>query len=279
MENMKQENQSLRQIGFFLLYTFSITWLSWLVIIIGNRYFNALWYGEPLFWIPMLIGGLGPAFGSYMIYRKYNKAFERTSYFKFVFGEKVTRKAWLIFGFFIIWRFLMIWIAFGINEPVSILYMLLNLPLFIIGGGLEELGWRGFLQPRLEKAAGYIFSVLIVGILWSIWHLPLWLIVGTTQSAIPFGIYALLGIILSFTFTSIYKYTRNLFLCVLSHAWFNGCIGLVVYIGSKGYVELNLNWKVYVVFIIEIIVSVILGIVYNRNKSIKDNDKIGLSVL
>jgi len=276
---MKQEDQSLRQIGLFLLCTFSITWLSWLVIIIGNRYFNALWYGEPLFWIPMLIGGLGPAFGSYIIYRKYNKAFGRTSYFKFVFGEKVNRKAWLIFGFFIIWRFFMIWIAFGIKEPVSILYMFLNLPLFIIGGGLEELGWRGFLQPRLEKAAGYIPSVLIVGILWSVWHLPLWLIVGTTQSAIPFGIYALLGIILSFTFTSIYKYTRNLFLCVLSHAWFNGCIGLAVYIGSKGYVELDLNWKVYVVFIIEIIVSVILGIVYNRNKSIKDNDKIGLSVL
>jgi len=30
---MKQKNRSLKQIGFFLLYTFSITWLSWLIII------------------------------------------------------------------------------------------------------------------------------------------------------------------------------------------------------------------------------------------------------
>ena len=268
---MKQENQSLKQIGIFLLYTFSITWLSWLIIIIGNRYFDALWYGEPLFWIPMLIGGLGPAFGSYIIYRKFHEEFERKSFIKFVFGEKINRRAWQIFGFYLIWRFFMIWIAFGVTEPISILYMFLNLPLFIIGGGLEELGWRGCLQPKLEKVVNYFPSVLIVGIIWSMWHLPLWLMKGTPQSAIPFGLYAFLGVVLSFTFSTIYKYTKNLFLCVLSHAWFNGCIGLVVYICSEGYLQLNLNWKVFLVFILELIVSVILGIVYNRTKSIKIN--------
>lgn len=274
---MKQENQSLKQVGHFLFYTFSITWLSWLIIIIGNRYFNALWYGKPLFWIPMLIGGLGPAFGSYIIYRKFNEEFGKKSFFKFVFGKKIDRKAWLIFGFCIIWRFFMVWIAFGIKEPISILYMFLNLPLFIIGGGLEELGWRGCLQPKLEKVVNYFPSVLIVGIIWSMWHLPLWLIKGTPQSAIPFGLYLFLGVVLSFTFTTIYKYTKNLLICVLSHAWFNGCIGLVVYIGSEGYLQLNLNWKVFLVFILELIVSVILGIAYNRKKSIKINNKIGLS--
>lgn len=171
----------------------------------------------------------------------------------------------------------MVWIAFGIKEPISILYMFLNLPLFIIGGGLEELGWRGCLQPKLEKVVNYFPSVLIVGIIWSMWHLPLWLIKGTPQSAIPFGLYLFLGVVLSFTFTTIYKYTKNLLICVLSHAWFNGCIGLVVYIGSEGYLQLNLNWKVFLVFILELIVSVILGIAYNRKKSIKINNKIGLS--
>ncbi|MCH4827934.1 CPBP family intramembrane glutamic endopeptidase [Planococcus halocryophilus] len=263
---MKKENHSLRQIGFFLFCTFSITWLSWLTIIIGNRYFDALWYGEPLFWLPMLIGGLGPAFGSYIIYRKYNKEFGKTSFFKFVFGKKINRKAWLIFGFFITWRFLMIWIAFGINEPIAILYMFLNLPLFIIGGGLEELGWRGFLQSRLERVVSYFPSVIIVGIIWSIWHLPLWLILGTPQSAIPFELYAFLGIVLSFSFTAIYKYTKSLLLTVLSHAWFNGCIGLAVYIGRDGYLQLNLSWIVFLVFIVELIMSATLVIAYNRKK-------------
>jgi len=274
---MKRENQLLKQIGLFLMYTFSITWLSWLIIIIGNRYFNVLWYGEPLFFIPMLIGGLGPTFGSYIIYRKFNEAYGRRSFFKFVFGRKIDRRAWLIFAVCIIWRFFMVWIAFGIKEPISILYMFLNLPLFIVGGGLEELGWRGCLQPKLEKVVNYFPSVLIVGIIWSMWHLPLWLMKGTPQSSIPFGLYAFLGVVLSFTFTTIYKYTKNLLLCVLSHAWFNGCIGLVVYIGSEGYLQLNLNWKVFLAFILELIVSVILGIAYNPRKSIKINNKIGAS--
>ncbi len=266
---MRQQNQSLKQIKLFLIYTFSITWFSWFIIILGNRYFNVLWYGEPLFFIPMLFGGLGPAFGSYFIYRKYNDEYGRISFFKFVFGGKINGKAWMIFGFFIIWRFFMIWMAFGIKEPISILYMLLNIPLLIIGGGLEELGWRGCLQPKLEKVVHYFPSVLMVGIIWSIWHLPLWLIKGTPQSGIPFGLYALSGVILSFSFTTLYKYTKSLFLCVLSHAWFNGCIGLVVYIGSEGYLQLDLNWKVYLVFILELLVSLILGIVYIRRKSIE----------
>ncbi len=263
---MTERKQLLRQIRLFLLYTFSITWLSWLVIIIANRYFDALWYGEFLFWIPMLIGALGPAIGVYMIYRQFNERFKEESFVKFVFNKRIDRRAWVVFGSYIVWRFFMVWISFTIKEPLSILYMFINLPLFIIGGGFEELGWRGYLQPKLEKVTSYLASVLIVGVIWSMWHLPLWLIKGTVQSALSFGVYTFLCIILSVSFTTIYKYTKNLFLCILSHAWFNGCIGLSVYIGSGGYLQLNFNWKVIIVFVLELIVSFILGMAYNQKK-------------
>lgn len=259
---MTERKKSLKEIRLFLIYTFSISWLFWLIIIIANRVFDALWYGELLTWIPMLTASLGPAIGGYMIYKQCNNSTPLKSFAKLVFNRDIEKKAWLIFGLFICWRFLMVWIAFSIQEPISILYMLLNLPLFIIGGGFEEIGWRGYLQPKLEKETGYLVSVLIVGVIWSIWHLPLWLISGTVQSALPFAAYTFLAIILSFSFTTLYKYTKNVFLCVFSHAWFNGCIGLAVYIGSEGYLQLNLNWKVYMVFILEFIVSLFLGMRY-----------------
>ena len=264
MKITNQKGRSLKQIGFFLLYTFSITWLSWLIIIIGNRYFNALWYGEPLFWIPYTIGSWGAVISSYIIYRQFKEDFSEASFVKFVFGKKIDGKVWLIFGLFTIWRLLMIWIAFGIHRPISILSIIINLPFLILLGGLEELGWRGILQPQLEKVTNYLPSILIVGTIWSIWHLPLWMIKGTVQSSFPFGLYLFSGIILTASFTTLYKYTNNLFLCVLSHAWFNGCIGLALYVGNNGTLQLDLNWKVIAVFSLELIVSICLGIAYRR---------------
>jgi len=112
---------------------------------------------------------------------------------------------------------------------------------------------------------GYLPSVLTVGVIWSVWHLPLWLIKGTNQSEIPFGLYLFSGIILTSSFTTLYKYTNNIFICVLSHAWFNACIGLALSVGNNGVLQINLNWKVIVFFAVELIASVVLGILYNRN--------------
>lgn len=259
---MPERKRSLSEVKLFLVYTFSISWFFWFVIIIANLVFDTLWYGELLTWLPVLIGALGPAIGAYMIYRQSNKSNTLRSFAKLVFAKVEDKKALLIFVLFTLWRFLMVWIAFGIREPIAILYMFINLPLFILGGGLEEIGWRGFLQPKLEKDKGYLPSVLIVGIIWSIWHLPLWLIIGTIQSSLPFFIYTLMAIILSFSFTTLYKYTKNIFFCVFTHAWFNGCIGLAVYIGVDGYLQLDLNFKVYIVFILELIIALVLGMKY-----------------
>lgn len=98
--------------------------------------------------------------------------------------------------------------------------------------------------------------------------MPLWFIKGTVQNSFPFGLFLFSVIIVSSSFTTLYKYTNNLFFCVLSHAWFNGCIVLALYVGNNSALQLNLNWKVIVVFSLELTVSIILGIVYERKKSL-----------
>jgi membrane protease YdiL (CAAX protease family) len=39
----------------------------------------------------------------------------------------------------------------------------------------EEIGWRGFLQPRLRARMGLVDSGLVVGVVWVLWHLPMYL--------------------------------------------------------------------------------------------------------
>lgn len=45
----------------------------------------------------------------------------------------------------------------------------------------EEFGWRGFLLPRLQARHNALVSGLIVGVVWAIWHVPLFFIKGTAQ--------------------------------------------------------------------------------------------------
>jgi uncharacterized protein len=39
----------------------------------------------------------------------------------------------------------------------------------------EEIGWRGFLQPRLRARMGLLESGLLVGAVWTLWHLPMYI--------------------------------------------------------------------------------------------------------
>ena len=63
--------------------------------------------------------------------------------------------------------------------PYSVLMIILAAQTIILGPFLgliitfgEEYGWRGFLQPALTRI-GRKFDVLLVGIIWGIWHWPI----------------------------------------------------------------------------------------------------------
>ena len=100
------------------------------------------------------------------------------------------------------------------------------MPLFFIqliffGGGHEELGWRGILQPLLDKKYTYWQSNLIVGSIWGIWHLPLWFIVGESHQGFPFILFFTYTLFLSFVLGLLYRQTKSVGYCILFHAFAN----------------------------------------------------------
>ncbi len=49
-------------------------------------------------------------------------------------------------------------------------------------GPVEELGWRGVALPILQRRWSPLVAGLAVGLIWSLWHLPAFLLQGTVQS-------------------------------------------------------------------------------------------------
>ncbi|NUM45513.1 MAG: CPBP family intramembrane metalloprotease [Anaerolineales bacterium] len=56
-------------------------------------------------------------------------------------------------------------------------------------GPIEEFGWRGVMQPLLQRKFAPFWSGLILGTVWALWHIPSFMISGTPQSAWDFGPY------------------------------------------------------------------------------------------
>ncbi len=98
--------------------------------------------------------------------------------------------------------------------PSGINPWLLIVPLFLLGGLLggpagEEPGWRGYALPKLQERYSALGASLILGVLWTLWHLPLFFIPGTSQYTTPFFVFALGTLANSILFTWVYNRTRG----------------------------------------------------------------------
>ncbi|WP_328615469.1 CPBP family intramembrane metalloprotease [Amycolatopsis sp. NBC_00355] len=64
----------------------------------------------------------------------------------------------------------------------------------LIGGPLaEEPGWRGTAYPRLRASMSRLQAGLLLGVVWALWHVPLFFIPGTVQAS--FGLLGLSGLL------------------------------------------------------------------------------------
>lgn len=96
--------------------------------------------------------------------------------------------------------------------------------ILLIGGPLgEELGWRGYLLPRLQARFNAFWSSLILGIIWASWHLPLFWIPGTVQHQLPIVLFYLNTIALSILFTWLWQHTQgSVVIAIVFHTGING---------------------------------------------------------
>jgi membrane protease YdiL (CAAX protease family) len=105
-----------------------------------------------------------------------------------------------------------------LSELLSYLVFYLY-PALLIGGPLfEELGWRGFAQPRLQERFGPMMASLILGLLWAFWHMPIWFSGQWTVPSIPnIACYVFFITAVTFIITWIFRILKAACLCQSWH--------------------------------------------------------------
>ncbi|MCD8365716.1 MAG: CPBP family intramembrane metalloprotease [Clostridiales bacterium] len=122
------------------------------------------------------------------------------------------------------------------------------MPWAILQGGLEECGWRWYLQPRLaiKPFAG---KMLIISVVWFLWHIPIYRLPWITAASDNYLIFYLMILGNTFMFGAIREYSRGAVPCILAHV-------LIDTLAVAMFVQSNLA-PVMIVAVIEIALSII----------------------
>lgn len=157
------------------------------------------------------------------------------------------------------------------TEPISgwsptaiVTYLAAFSFLVVLGGGQEEPGWRGFALPRMQESMGTLRASVVLGMLWGLWHLPVFVLIpgyhsagtGVTSIAISVLVFTAVDAVgQSLLLTWLFNHTRgSILFAVLAHASLNagqlfvatgrsasiavsvsfGVVGVVVVLATRG---------------------------------------------
>lgn len=229
-------DSKLKQVIYFFLASFAWTWIFYFAIII----FGLSPY-EGTGMILLICGGCSPtAVGIIMVMLTYSKE-ERLDYFRRIYQLKRIKVSWWLF---MILLFPLVFAAsIGIDYSLSgslpqmtnlkaiianpLIFFPLILLSFMSGPFSEELGWRGYaLDPLLYKF-GFTKASIILGVVWGIWHFPLYLMPQTWHGQMGFvfsgfWVFMLMSIGISGIMSWVYINTRRSILsAILIHLFSN----------------------------------------------------------
>ena len=144
----------------------------------------------------------------------------------------------------------------AVSDPISLLFSALFATLIPF---IEELGWRGYVLDRLQENKNALASSLILNVVWSLWHLPMFFIPDSYQAGLGVGTLEfwlfLLGVVpLGFVFTWIYNNTRRSILAVILFHGMVNFTGELIAISKQADTFATLLW-----FVAAIGITVIWG--------------------
>lgn len=241
----------------YLVLAFAITWLFWWADVL-LLHTAGLTVGDAVPKILQALGALGPAAAALcsldcgfswikvkaLLLGSRHKQVIHAPQYKAGIREQRPKRPWLWFlGILAGETVLIIVCTEGItrHDPLTAVDFIRWLTLYTFLAGSQELGWRGTLQPMLQKKLPYPLAALLVGLIWGIWQLPLCFMPNLISSvngglgsclsvylnrgrngfepAQLFLIFLLASLMLSFWLGAVYNKTKAVIWSMLLYGW------------------------------------------------------------
>jgi uncharacterized protein len=219
----------------FFVMAFAFAWLVELPVVLSETGTGVLPYTLPPIAITFLIAGAtfaGPTVAAFIM----TGAIEGRAGIRRLLRRYVQWRVGVQWYLFVLLAIPAIEILGAIVVPGALasyqpltLTMVLAYPLafattFFLGGPLgEEPGWRGFALPRLQRRYGPLVGSVILGVLWALWHLPLfWSGVWTPPTIPNILMFIVMITALTIIMTWVFNHANgSLLITMLMHASFN----------------------------------------------------------
>ena len=195
----------------FLYYAIACgwAWLAWSPVVLGSGGLKIVNISAPL---PVFssIATLGPFLGCFIAHRLETGNWRAVR----LFPRSPLRWLWLVIGpLLVLVSFFLIFPAFiSEGSPAQwhwhpAVLIGLWIPMFnynLLGGPLfEEFGWRGFLQVHLQRSMPPWLAALCVGIMWALWHAPLFVAHWSSASPVTYILIVVgLSVLMAFAFNA-----------------------------------------------------------------------------
>ncbi|NNH70601.1 CPBP family intramembrane metalloprotease [Nocardia uniformis] len=224
----------LRRVALFVILTFAFTWAWWIPAGLIER--GILTVDVPPMAL-LIVGGLGPAVAALICA---STALGGEGIRAFLRNAFRWRAPWRFYGLATVGMTVMVlgtvplhlalgarWDGEGAMKAVLALLPMFVLT-FTLGGGIdEELGWRAFALPRLQATLPPWAANVLLGLVWSLWHLPLWWNPGVAQYDSNYAMYVVsttgYAIVLGWLYNSTHG---NTVVVIVAHTVTNVSYGL-----------------------------------------------------
>lgn len=237
----------------FFVVTFVWSWLIWLPLVLAGA--GILPLGKDLqsaLSLPMtILAAFGPAVGAFYCLRTLNGKGAIRDYLRGLLDLRFGWRAWLIpilvlgGSTWLAWILPELWGEPRLNMLLPSVWVFppYILIMILLGGGQEELGWRGYILDPMEERLGPWLGNLVLGVVWAVWHLPLFFIPGVSQSYMPFAGFVLLTVGYSWFFAWVRQASGKRTLAgLVTHGWANAFVPLFPILVMAGGAEQPRFW-------------------------------------